>query len=230
MTYRETMQELEKHGTAQNVKVYKRHGAGENLFGVSFANLEKLRKRIKVDHDLALDLWQSGNADARSLAVMIADPLKMTKRDLELWVGDTRYYMLIDLIVCYLAGKSLHARTLMESWTLSNNEWFGQAGWDLLGMIAMQESALNDRYFDKYLSMIESEIHHARNRTRHAMNSALIAIGIRNGALEKKAIAAAKRIGKVEVDHGETGCKTPDAVQYILKAASRKKKGSSVTK
>ena len=38
---------------------------------------------------------------------------------------------------------------------------------------------------------------------------------------------AAKRIGKVEVDHGETGCKTQDAVTYIQKAKAhraRKKK------
>ena len=45
------------------------------------------------------------------------------------------------------------------------------------------------------------------------MNGALISIGIRNAKLEKLAIAAAKRIGKVEVDHLETSCKTPDRVQ-----------------
>jgi|SRR5829696_7030149 len=58
----------------------------------------------------------------------------------------------------------------------------------------------------------------------YEMNGALIAIGIRNPALEKKAIAAAERIGKVEVDHGETGCKTPDAVPYIRQAVERRKK------
>ncbi len=40
---------------------------------------------------------------------------------------------------------------------------------------------------------------------------------------EAKAIEAAKRIGKVEVDHGETNCKTPDAAPYIEKAAKRKR-------
>jgi len=33
----------------------------------------------------------------------------------------------------------------------------------------------------------------------------------------------AAAIGKVEVDHGETSCKTPDAVPYIEKALARKK-------
>lgn len=38
-----------------------------------------------------------------------------------------------------------------------------------------------------------------------------------------EAIAAATRIGTVEVDHGDTHCKTPEAVSYIRKAALRAK-------
>ena len=53
MDFNRVMRELEANGTAQNRKVYARHGAGENMFGVSFANLEKLRKQIKVNHELS---------------------------------------------------------------------------------------------------------------------------------------------------------------------------------
>ncbi|HEX7343423.1 MAG TPA: DNA alkylation repair protein, partial [bacterium] len=80
--------------------------------------------------------------------------------------------------------------------------------------------------FEKFLTIIEREIHRSKNRVREAMNGALIAIGMRNEKLQKQAIAAARRIGKVVVDHGETGCKTPDAEAYILKAAARSKKKS----
>src|SRR5690606_35126803 len=44
-----------------------------------------------------------------------------------------------------------------------------------------------------------------------------ISIGGRNAALRKAALAAAKRIGPVEVDHGDTACKTPDAAAYLDK-------------
>ena len=56
MNYDQAMKELEAAGTAQNRKVYARHGIGENMFGVSFATLEKLRKQIKVNHELAAQL------------------------------------------------------------------------------------------------------------------------------------------------------------------------------
>jgi hypothetical protein len=53
------------------------------------------------------------------------------------------------------------------------------------------------------------------------MNGALISIGVFKPACRSKAIDAAKRIGKVTVDHGATSCKTPDAVPYIEKASKR---------
>lgn len=224
MIYREVMNELKALGTAQNRKVYKRHGAGEDLFGVSFANLNKLQKKIKIDHELAEKLWASGNTDAQSLATMIIDPKLADEDFLERMVKEISYYTLVDIFVRNIASKSPYARKKMESWVKSKDEWVGRAGWMLLSILAMQDKDLTDQQLEMYLKTIEKNIHKAKNRTREAMNSALISIGIRNDRLEKSAIAAAKRIGPVEVDHGETACKTPDAVAYIQKARARSKK------
>jgi len=54
------------------------------------------------------------------------------------------------------------------------------------------------------------------------MNQALIGVGVRSPQLEKRVNAIAKNIGKVQVDHGETNCKTPDAASYIKKTINRK--------
>lgn len=111
----------------------------------------------------------------------------------------------------------------MEKWTKSADEYVGQAGWNLLAHLAMEDQDLPESYFEKYLGVIAQKIHQSKNRVRHAMNGALIAIGIRNAALEKTALAAAAKIGKVDVDRGETNCKTPDAAAYIHKTRQRKK-------
>jgi 3-methyladenine DNA glycosylase AlkD len=68
------LRELEGLGTAQNRKVYGWHGVKTPMFGVSFAHLNKIDKRIKTDHELAREPWASGNHDARVLAALIADP------------------------------------------------------------------------------------------------------------------------------------------------------------
>ena len=46
----EVLETLRSLGTAQNVKTYRRHGAGENLFGVSFANLAQRIGKVDVEH------------------------------------------------------------------------------------------------------------------------------------------------------------------------------------
>jgi 3-methyladenine DNA glycosylase AlkD len=80
--------ELKRFGTAQNVKIYRRHGAGENVYGVSFGDLRPLAKKLGTDHVLALDLWDSGNADARCLATIVADPAAIPREEADAWVGD----------------------------------------------------------------------------------------------------------------------------------------------
>ncbi len=225
MTVTETLKTLESLGNAQNRKVYARHGAPDNQYGVSFANLQKLQKRIRVDQALALGLWKSGNSDARILATMIADPSKMTETILDGWVGAVRYYVLADAVAS-LAIRTKFARGLAERWIREPDEFVAQAGWSMVARLAMQDKTVPEAYFGKFLPRITRTIHRSENRARYAMNNALIAIGSRSDTLEREALAAARAVGHVEVDHGETGCKTPDAIPYIKKSrAHRRAKG-----
>jgi hypothetical protein len=99
----------------------------------------------------------------------------------------------------------------------SKSEWVERAGWSLLSVLTLKDGTLEDSDLEPFLGRIERDIHGAKNRVRDAMNSALISLGAREGALGDKALAAARRIGKVEVDHGETSCETPEAAGSILK-------------
>jgi 3-methyladenine DNA glycosylase AlkD len=226
----EILRELQSLGTEQNRKVYARHGVGPRMYGVSYAHLGKLTKRIKTDQLLAEALWASGVHDARVLATMIADPARMTDRLLDAWAKDLDSYVIADAFAT-LVGKSPLAAREMEKWIDSQSEWTAAAGWGLVGRLAMSDGQVSGDFLRKILTRIEGDIHGERNRVRHSMNTALICIGLHSPALQKAAIAAAGRIGKVEVDHGETGCTTPDAATYIKKAAAyRAKKGKVAVK
>ncbi|MCU5296942.1 DNA alkylation repair protein [Bacillus paranthracis] len=220
MLLEEVMQQLEEYGTEQNRKTYKNHGAKEPLFGVSFANLKLLKKKIKKDHDLAISLWETKNMDAMTLATMILDPKKVTTELLNKWVQEVDYYCLMDVLMTAICTSPI-AIERMEDWTKSDDEWIGRAGWALLANIAIKNKTLQDDVFSPYLDEIKENIHNEKNRKREAMNRALIAIGIRNEDLEQAVIEIAREIGKVHVDHGATSCKTPDAESYIKKARER---------
>ncbi len=215
------LEEMETLGTEQNRKIYRRHGVAGAQYGLSFANLKKLQKRLKKDNPLALELWATANHDCRILATMIANPRETGDDLLERWRGDLDNYIITDSFSGFVGQTSL-SQSKAEEWTARGDEWPGRAGWHLIAHLAMKNPDLPDSYFQERVSFIETNIHLAKNRAKDAMNNALIAIGMRNPTLMKLAIAAAQRIGKVDVDHGETSCKTPDAVSYIRKAVARK--------
>jgi len=222
MKLNEAMGALRKAGTAQNRKVYARHGMKGDLFGVSYANLGKVSKAIKTDHALAAELWATGNHDARVLATMVANPAQVTRKLTNNWARGVDNYAITDALAG-LVAKSPCAMAVTNQWTRRKDEWMSAAGFVVLARLAMKDASLTDEELAGWIELIEREIHTRPNRTRYSMNGALIAIGIRNTKLKELAIAAAKRIGKVEVDHGETGCKTPEAAGYIEKTWGRKK-------
>lgn len=226
MTFAEAMRTLEKAGTAQNRKIYSRHGATGPMFGVSFAFLKDLKKRIGVDHELAEALWATGNIDARNLAVKIVDPSRMTPDDLDRWVSDGMPARFCGGYGAMLPSEGPHGVAKAKQWLASRDESIRCAGWTLLGQLALREDTLTDAWYVERLEEIVRRIHTAPNEERSVMNGAVIAIGCRNAALRKAALAAAKRIGQVDVDHGETSCKTPVAAEYIEKTwAHAKAKG-----
>jgi 3-methyladenine DNA glycosylase AlkD len=223
MNLNSALRELKRRGTAQNRKVYRRHGVGENMYGVSVADLRLLAKQIKIDHDLAVQLWATGNHDAQVLATLIADPTQLDAKTLDAWSKDLENYVITDQFAG-LVARTPYWQKKAEKWHTARSEWIGRAGWNLIGQLALHQPDLPDNYFESYLIEIETHIHRQKNRVREAMNNALIAIGIRNPALQEKALSAAQTIGPVEIDHGETNCKTPDATEYILHTVEHRRK------
>jgi 3-methyladenine DNA glycosylase AlkD len=221
MNFAEVMQALEEMGTAQNRKIYARHGVGGKMFGVSMANLKTFQKRIKKDQALAEQLWQSGNHDARYLATLIANPNQVNETLLDAWVRELDNYVIADAFTD-LAAQTACARDKAAQWSGNHAEYVSRAGWHLLAQLAMKDANLPDDFFIPYLGIIQSEIHQRPNRARQGMNNALIAIGIRNPALMKKALEVAEIIGEVQVDHGETNCKTNFAPEYIQRSVAHK--------
>lgn len=217
LTLGEAMSALEAAGSGQTRKTYARHGVKLPMFGVSFASLKNLLKRIKVDHELALALWETGNFDARNLAFKVVDPARMTKADLDRWSMDPCARM-CGSYVAQVAAEGPHAQACVETWMAARDETQRSAGWRLVGTLAMLDESLPDAWFGQRLDEIEGRIHTAPNGEREAMNLAVIAIGCRNQDLCAAATAAAGRIGKVDIDHGDTACKTPDARASIDKA------------
>jgi 3-methyladenine DNA glycosylase AlkD len=219
----EVMATLQSLGTEQNRKTYQRHGSGPEVFGVSFAHLKTLAKKIKRDHKLAYELWDTKNVDAQALATMILDPEKLDEKTASKWIDGIDYSLLAGLLAGCIAQSKFKDKAIVE-WTNSKDEYIKQCGYDTLSHMLKEVNFLSDSQCSDFLTKIEREIKTSPNRARYAMNNALIVIGIYRPNLTSQALEISERLGKIEVDHGNTSCKTPDAKSYILKALTRTSK------
>jgi 3-methyladenine DNA glycosylase AlkD len=222
------LKELEKRGDAGIRRELVRHGVKSKAFGLSAANLNALAKKIGKDHALALELWKTGNHDARVLATRIADPVQMNAATVDRWAREADNYVITEA-VAEIAAKAAAIGAGVKvadakRWSDSPDEWISTLGWNMLGLIS-DMGKLAERDALAALDRIERGIQTAKNRTRHAMNHALIRIGHGLGTLRDRALAAAEKIGKVEVDHGKTGGTTPDAAEAIRKGKAGSKVG-----
>ena len=208
------MEQLEAAGTAQNRKVYARHGAAEPMFGVSYAALGKIAKSIKTDHGLARQLWDTGNHDARVLALRVTDPAALDESLARRWLGDVDNYILAEGLGG-LCAQTPHARTLSDSWRDDPGEWPASVGWFIVTCTAEDTEVWSLEELQGLLDQIEAEIGIRPNRVRHEMNGAMIVMALRDSSLRDSVLASAERIGPVKVDHGQTGCKTPEVAPYV---------------
>lgn len=219
----EILAQLQLVGTAQNRKVYARHGAAEPMFGVSYRDLGIIAKRLKTDHALAAELWESGNHDARVLALRVADASAMTKTRARRWLRAVDNYILAEGLGGLLAQSPL-AREFSDEWRDSPAEWPASVGWFIVACSAEQTDIWSADDLRALVTQIEAEIAERPNRVRHEMNGVLIAIGLRDESVRRMVLDAAGRLGPTHVDHGETGCKTPDIAPYIHRTLAHRQK------
>jgi len=226
MTVNEIVAELKKFGTEQTRKTWMTHGAQEPCFGVKVEDMKKIQKRVKMDYQLALDLYDTGIADAMYLAGLIADDAKMTRKDLQKWVENATWGMVAEYTVPWVASASPHGREMALKWIESPDEAIASAGWQTYSsMVAIKEDAnLDLAEIKSLLQRVAKSIHQQPNRVKYVMNGFVIAVACHVKPLHQLAVDTANRIGKVAVDL-VGACKIPFAPDYIKKFEARSEIG-----
>ncbi len=222
-TAKSILAELKSMGRESYKATMMRHGAKEPIYGVSVADMKKIVKRVKVSHELAIALYDSGVYDAQYLAGLIADDMAMTKKDLQRWAKQANAQMICNFTVPWVAAGSDHGWELGLEWIDSKQPGIAGIGWaTLASLVAIKPDAeLDIAGFKKLLDRVAKTIHSAPNNVRYVMNNFVISVGGYVKPLSDVAIAAAKKIGKVTVDMGDTECQVPDAFTYIDKMKKR---------
>lgn len=214
------MTQLKKLGKESHRKTFIRHGAPEEaLFGVPVGDLKPLQKKIGKNHELSLELFATGNADAQYLAGLIADESRIKRSDLNRWAREASWSMINTCSVAWVAGESPHAVALGTKWIDSKQEKIAVTGWATLSayLSVTPDEEIDLVLFEGLLDRVVREIHDERNGVKDGMNSFVMALGSSVVPLKAAVWKAARKIGPVEVDHGKTSCKTHVALEFLQK-------------
>ena len=222
MTAKDIVVELKKLGNPQTKKTWMNHGAQEPCLGVKVEDMKKIQKRVKMDYQLALDLYDTGIADAMYLAGLIADDEKMTKKDLQKWIKGATSNWVAEYTVPWVASAGPHGREMALKWIESKDDVIASAGWATYSsMVAIKDDAdLDLAEIRSLLQRVAKSIHLQPNRVKYVMNGFVIAVACYVKPLHKLAVDTANGIGKVTVDL-VGACKIPSAPDYIKKFEAR---------
>ena len=223
MTVQQIMDDLKAHGSDSIKKILLKHGVKEPFFGVKIEYMKPIQKKVKMDYQLAKQLYATGNADAMYLAGLIADDEKMTCADLQAWAERAVSVNISEYTVPWVAAGNKNGFKLALEWIESPEEYIAACGWSTLSNIVSlkSDSELDIAELKRLLERVVKTIHTSQNRVRSTMNGFLIAVGSYVAPLTGDAVATAKSIGAVMVEKEGTACKIPDAAEYILKVKNK---------
>lgn len=220
MTLQETLQKLKSLGNPATLKHNAKYGAGENQFGVKHGDIRALAKKIGANHELALSLWDTGNADAQLLAALLLDPSALSAKDLDRIVRSIHFSHVADWLISYVVKQHADKEALRLKWMADADRWAARAGWSLTaGRVVRSPEGLD---LKSLLDRIEAEMATADPAVQWTMNSTLAEIGIHFPEHRARAIAIGEALGIYRKYPVSKGCTSPFAPIWIAAMVARK--------
>lgn len=208
MTVNEILTRLKSLGDDARRAHNRKAGAPDNQFGVKLGDVRALAKKIRTDHELALQLWDTGNVEAQLVATLIMQPKSLSARELDRLTRSTTCAQVADWLNSYVVAQHPEKDALREKWMKAKDRWAARAGWNLTAS-RINKGAADSLDLPGLLDRIEKELPKAKPEVQWTMNNTLAAIGIHHPKLRKRAVAIGEAIGLYRDWPVSKGCIIP---------------------
>ncbi len=188
--------------------------------GVNLSAVRAVAKRLKTQHELAKDLWATGDTAARLLATLIGRPKAFAADELDAMIHEIRAPKLLDWFVTNIVKRGKLAEELRLRWK-DGTDLVGRAGWSLTTDRVVKSAEGLD--MDGLLDQIEVEMKDAPAPKQWSMNHCLAEIGIQHPTCRARAIGIGEKL-QVLIDYpASPGCTPPYAPVWIAEMVRRQR-------
>ncbi|MEV8194189.1 MULTISPECIES: DNA alkylation repair protein [Rhodococcus] len=188
--------------------------------GVNLSALRAVAKRVKTQHELAQQLWATGDTAARLLALLICRPKAFTADELDTMVRETGTPKVHDWFVNYVVKKNPHAEELRGRWMTDPDPIVASAGWALTAERVVKNADGLD--LSGLLDIIDAQMRDAPERLQWAMNTCLAQVGIEHLDHRARALDIGERLEVLKDYPTSPGCTSPYAPAWIGEMVQRK--------
>ena len=219
VTLKNTLAQLKSLGDEKRRAHNKKNGGGDNQFGVPLGDIRKLAAKIKTDDKLATALWDTGNIDARLLAILLIKPQSLSREEMDRMVRAANFVQVAEWLNSYIVKTHSDKESLRQAWMKDDDPWAARAGWSLTS----ERVARNPDGLDllALLDRIESEMGSAAPEVQWTMNACLAGIGIHFPGHRQRALAIGEKLGIYRDYPVSKGCTSPFAPIWINEMVRR---------
>ena len=190
--------------------VNERHG---DEHGVNLTKLRAIATRLKTQHELALELWATGDAATRLVALLVCRPKAFSAAELDTMMREARVPKVLDWLLGDVVKKNPHAEELRVAWFDDADPLVAAAAWALTSVrVAKKPEGLD---LPGLLDLVEAHMKDAPSRLQWAMNECLATIGIHHPDLRERAVAIGHRLEVLKDYPTAPGCVSPFAPIWI---------------
>jgi 3-methyladenine DNA glycosylase AlkD len=219
MTLKDALAQLKSLGDEKVRAHNKKYGAGDNQFGVRLGDIRKLAAKIKTDDQLATALWNTGNIDARLLAILLIEPKRLPRDEMDRLVRSAGFVHVADWLISYVLKNHPDKEPLRRAWMEEDDPWAARAAWSLTSeRIGKNPDGLD---LTALLDRIEAEMGTAAPEVQWTMNFCLAGIGIHFPEHRTRAIAIGEKLGLYRDYPVSKGCTSPFAPVWINEMVRR---------
>lgn len=215
----EILQQLEALADERRRKHNTKNGAGDNQFGVPMGQIRKVAKKLKTNHELAFKLWETGNIEARLVAILIIKPKELSPDEVDQMVRSVGFFQVADWLNAYIVKKHPEKESLRQGWMTTDDPMAARAGWNLTAERVGRSPEGID--LPALLDRLETEMPQADPMVQWTMNNTLVGIGIHHPEHRERALAMGEKMGIYRDLPASKGCTSPFAPIWINEMVSR---------
>jgi 3-methyladenine DNA glycosylase AlkD len=155
-------------------------------------------KRCGRSHELAAELWATGDHAARCLATMVEEPARVTRVQADRWARALNSWGICDACTHNVFRYTPFAFEKAEQWARAEPEFMRRAGFALMAGLAISAKDAPDTQFEAFFPLMVEAATDERHFVKKGVNWALRQTGKRNRTLLAKAIHVAERIQRID--------------------------------